>query len=102
MLGLKPSGSGFESHDSMFGPRSYTKPAGNWRWRAALDPRNRVAIYRRTLNFWLKLPQLNWEEMVGWWVRGVTQQALLSGHPDPKLPNQPFELKKGGCGEGTI
>ena len=92
MPGSKPSGSGLESHDALFGPRSSTKPAGDSRRRAALDPGDRDAIYRRTLNFQSKLLQLNWDGTVGWWVRVVTQQALLSGHPGPKLHIQPFGL----------
>ena len=30
--------------------------------------------------------------VVGWWVRGVTQQARLSGLPGPTPPTQPFGL----------
>ena len=41
MLGSKSSGNGFESHDALFGPRSYTQPADSWQFwlkRAAIDP----------------------------------------------------------------
>ena len=32
--------------------------------------------------------------MVGWWVRGVTQQARLIGRSGPTPPTQPFGLSK--------
>ena len=31
--------------------------------------------------------------VVGWWVRGVMQQARLSGRPGPTLHTQPFGLR---------
>ena len=68
------------------------QPAGNWPWRAGLDPGDRVAIYCDTLNFRLKFFRLAGAAFLGWWVRVSTQQALLSGSPGQIPSIQTFGL----------
>ena len=55
-------------------------------------PRDRVAIsLRGTVNFRSEsIREPSEVDVIEWWVRGASQHALLSEHPGPLPPIQPF------------